>query len=273
MMVSGIFLAGCAETRKHNRWEKYGKVYYLDGAGNLGFGQDTVPRALRAAGFRGDFESVIWTTFTGPLGDQVIRINARLKANDLSKRIISYRRRYPSAPVYIIGLSAGTGVAVWAVEDLPAGMMVDDIVLLGSSLSNNYDMTKCLRHVKGKVYVLYSSRDAILTSFIPLTGTIDGSYFVQPAGLTGMYPPEHASRETIELYRKKLVNIAWRPSFERLGYAGGHTDATSYAFVKYFIAPRLLGIGYSSRYSYNARKSYKASRQTSTRPTSQASKK
>ncbi len=242
-----VFVSGCVETRRPNRWERYGKVYYLDGAGNLGFGQDTVPRALRAAGFRGDFESVIWTTFSGPLGDQVIRINARIKADELSKKIVRYRKRYPDTPVYIIGLSAGTGVAVWAVEKLPAGMMIDDMVLLGSSLANNYDMTKCLKHVKGRVYVLYSSRDAILTGFIPLTGTIDGSYFVQPAGLTGMQLPERASSETRRLYREKIVNIAWRPSFERFGYAGGHTDATSYAFVKYFIAPRLLGIGYRAR--------------------------
>ena len=244
-----VFVAGCADTRKPNRWERYGKVYYLDGAGNLGFGQDTVPRALRAAGYRGDFEPVIWTSFSGPLGDQVIRINARIKADELSKRIIRYRRRFPNTPVYIIGLSAGTGVAVWAVENLPNGMMIDDMVLLGSSLASNYDMTKCLRHVKGKVYVLYSSRDAILTGFIPLTGTIDGSYFVQPAGLIGLYPPDRASSETRQLYRAKVVNIGWRPSFERYGYAGGHTDATSYAFVKYFIAPKLLGIGYGRKAS------------------------
>ena len=244
LLLSIVVVSGCSNYRKPNRWERYGKIYYLDGAGNLGYGQDTVPRGLRAAGYRGDFEPFIWTTFTGPLADQIIGINARAKANDLAKKIIHYRRRFPKTTVDIIGLSAGTGVTVWAVENLPAGMMVDNLVLLGSSLSSNYDMVKCLRHIRGKVYVMYSSRDAILTGFVPITGTMDGSHFVQPAGLVGFRPPSGAGATIRKLYREKIVNIPWRPSFARLGYAGGHTDGTSYRFVKYFIAPKLLHIGY-----------------------------
>lgn len=228
---------------KPNYWERYGKVYYLDGAGNLGYGEDTVPKALHAVGFRGDIEIVTWTSYTGPLGDQLIRANARNRAETLTKRIVDYRRRYPDTPIYIIGLSAGTGVAVWAVESLPREMKVDTLVLLSSSLSTNYDMTRCLRHVKNKVYVLSSSRDAVLKAFIPVTGTIDGSHFVEPAGLVGLYPASRAKAEQIDLYREKIVNIPWRPSFERLGNAGGHTDGTSLAFVKYYIAPKLLGLG------------------------------
>lgn len=247
MAVLGLVLlavgAGCESQRSVRRLEQFGKVYYLDGAGNLGFGHDTVPRALRAAGFRGHVENIIWTSFTGPLGDQVIRINARVQAEQLTKKIARYRKRYPHAPVYLIGLSAGTGVATWAVESLGEGTTVDTMVLLGSSLSSTYDMTKCLRRVKGRVYVVFSSRDGVLNGFVPITGTIDGQYLVQPAGLVGLKLPRRTGAQAAAMYREKVKNVRWRPAYRRYGYAGGHTDGTSYRFIKYVVAPQMLGIG------------------------------
>jgi len=245
LVVSLLLLAGgCESQRTRLRREAFGKVYYLDGAGNLGFGQDTVPSALRAAGFRGHVENIIWTTFTGPLGDQLIRVNARAHADQLARKIVKYRRRHRDTVLNLIGLSAGTGVAVWAVEALPGGMTVDNMVLLGSSLSNNYDLTKCLKHVKGAVFVVHSPRDGVLAGLVPLTGTIDGQFFTQPAGLVGMKVPARATEQTSTLYREKVRNIQWRHSFQAYGYAGGHTDSTSYRFVKYMIAQRMLGIGH-----------------------------
>jgi len=246
LLAVAVLLAagGCqSQRRSRSRRESFGKVYYLDGAGNLGFGQDTVPRAMRAAGFPGHIENIIWTSFTGPLGDQLIRINARVKAKELTKKIIRYRKRYPNTPVYLIGLSAGTGVAAWAVESLPDNIKVDKMVLLGSSLSSKYDMTKCLRHVRGKVYVFYSPRDGVLNGFVPMTGTIDGQYLVKPAGLVGLRLPPQGAEDTLTLYRGKITNIPWRRAFQRYGYAGGHTDGTSYRFVKFVIAQQMLGIG------------------------------
>jgi hypothetical protein len=235
------------EEHKPNHWERYGKVYYLDGAGNLGYGQDTVPKALRAVGYRGDIEIFSWTTYTGPIGDQMIRSIARMRAEEMTKKIVNYRKRYPDTPVYIIGLSAGTGVGVWAVEKLPKDLKIDTMVLLSSSLSTNYNMTQCLNHVKNKVFVLSSSHDAILKSFIHVTGTIDGAYLAQPAGIAGMYPKQDAPRPLIDLYKEKIVNVPWRPTFKRLGNDGGHTSATSYAFLKYYICPKLLGLGPRAR--------------------------
>jgi pimeloyl-ACP methyl ester carboxylesterase len=247
-----VVLSGCGgklmpgysrhDTSKASYWERYGKVYYLDGAGNLGFGSDTVPRALRACGFRGDVEDIIWTSYTGPLGDQMIRINARLRSEQMTKTITEYREKYPQTPLYILGLSAGSGVAIWAVENLPDGVMVDDIVLLGSSLSTNYDVTRALKHVKGKIYVFSSPNDKILKTFIPVTGTIDGEYFVQPAGLVGLYPPDTISADGLRMYREKVVNIPWKPVFSRLGNDGGHTEGTSYRFLRYYILPKVLRI-------------------------------
>ncbi len=254
LLFAAILLAGCAEendpdpaysssSSRHKGSGQNGLVIYLDGAGNLGYGQDTVPSGLQAAGFRGDIENIIWTSFTGPLGDQVIRANAFLRADEVTRKIVKFHKNYPDAPVYVIGLSAGTGVAVWGVERLPADVRVESIVLLGSSLSSTFNMTKCLRHVNNKVFVLTSPQDAVLSGFIPVTGTIDGAYLVEPAGLAGLRPPTGIKPDDLKAYQDKIINIPWRSSFETLGNAGGHTDATSHAFVKEYIARRLLNIG------------------------------
>jgi hypothetical protein len=254
LLVAVLLLAGCAEendfdsTYNGSSSSRKGKgqnglVVYLDGAGNLGYGQDTVPEGFRAAGFRGDIENIIWTSFTGPLGDQVIRANAFLRADEVTRKIVKFHNNYPDAPVYVVGLSAGTGVAVWGVERLPAEVKVDSLVLLGSSLSSTFNMSKCLRHVKNKVFVLTSSQDAVLSGFIPVTGTIDGAYLVEPAGLVGFRPPARVGPDDLKAYQEKIVNVPWQSSFESLGNAGGHTDATSFAFVKEYIARRLLGLG------------------------------
>jgi len=240
--AAGLLALGCETTGHRSSTERFGKVYYLDGAGNLGYGWDSVPPALKDAGFRGDVEIVVWTTFTGPLGDQLIQANARLRSTILTDKITKYRKLYPDTPVYVIGLSAGTGVAVWAVENLPQGVKVDRMVLFGSSLSNDYDMTKCLSHVNEDVTVFYSPRDAVLRGFIGIVPTIDGKMLTEPAGLIGMRPPGGAGLTLRELYRAKIKNIMWRPSFESYGYMGGHTDGTSYRFVRLYVAPRVLGI-------------------------------
>jgi pimeloyl-ACP methyl ester carboxylesterase len=254
LLFATLFLTGCAEemdpdprypasSSRYKGTGENGLALYLDGAGNLGYGQDSVPQGLRAAGFRGDIENIMWTSFTGPLGDQVIRANAFLRADEVTRKIVKFRKNYPNAPVYVIGLSAGTGVAVWGVERLPADVHVDSMVLLGSSLSSTFNMSKCLRHVKNKVFVLTSPQDAVLSGFIPVTGTIDGAYLVEPAGLVGLKPPANLKAEDRKAYQEKIVMIPWRSSFETLGNAGGHTDATSYSFVKEFIARHLLNIG------------------------------
>lgn len=240
LAVSSI--SGCSDVRTDPSLrgnEQLGKVYYLDGAGNLGFGVRTVPEGLRRADYRGDYEPIVWTTFTGPLGDQIIRVNAHLQADKFRQKIQKYMRRYPGRPVNIIALSAGTGVAVWALEGLRQDEKIDNLVMLGSSLSNNYDMTEALRHISGKVYVFWSPKDPILNSFAKLTGSIDGQ-FGDTAGLTGLFPPERASDKVAELYKQKVQNIRWRPAFEAYGYTGNHTDATSAAFVRSYIAPRLF---------------------------------
>lgn len=228
-------LAGCASDRPHaSRELDFGKTYYIDGAGNWGFGITTVGKGLKEAGYLGSVEAYIWTTSFNPAIDQVNRPAAHLRAAVLSDKIRKYLQTYPDNDVNIIALSAGTGVAVWAIEALPAGMRINNLVLLGSSLSSTYNMSKAFQHIKGRVYVYYSPTDPILSGPVRLLGTIDGSYD-DSAGLVGLRGVGLAGAAVL-----RIVNIPWRDEYAEYGWAGGHTDSTSEPFIRQFVAPNLV---------------------------------
>ena len=46
-------------------------TYYLDGAGNYGFGKETVPLGLADGGYEGHVQHYIWTTYLGAVVDQI----------------------------------------------------------------------------------------------------------------------------------------------------------------------------------------------------------
>ncbi|MCA9242827.1 MAG: DUF726 domain-containing protein [Phycisphaerales bacterium] len=220
-------LTGCGAT-SFGAAAGHGITFYCPGAGNIDFGDAGIRKGLKAAGYEGQVATVMWTVSFNPAIDQALRINARLGGTRLANEIKSYKRQFPDGPVTLIGLSAGTGVALWALEDLPHGMMVENVVLLGSSLNNRYNIGKSLPHIKGKIYNFYSSNDAILAGPMLVFGTIDGQFGVEGAGAVGLHPPTGADR---------VVNIPWKPEYSSYGYNGGHTDSTSPRFVQQFISP------------------------------------
>lgn len=219
-------LAGCHTTSPR---DDFGKTYYIDGAGNWGFGVTTVARALEEAGYQGSVEAYLWTTSFNPAIDQVNRPAARLRAAALSDKIKRYLHTYPDNDVNIIALSAGTGVGTWAVEHLPAGMKINNMVLLGSSLSNSYDMKRALEHIKGRIFVYYSPNDPVLSGPVRVLGTIDGSYD-DSAGLVGLKHPAPG----------RIVNIPWRSEYAEYGWVGGHTDSTSEPFIRRYVAAHIV---------------------------------
>src|SRR5262249_41846311 len=123
---------------------------------------------------------------------------------------------------------------------LPEDIKVDSVVLLSSSLSSRYAMTRALRRVKNAVYVFYSPDDAILRTFVPYTGTVDRADSSDGiAGLNGLRLPRRRERDTQDQYLK-IHNIRYRPEFAQAGYEGGHIDATSREFIARYVAPLLL---------------------------------
>jgi pimeloyl-ACP methyl ester carboxylesterase len=246
LIVLAVPLAGgCASTlpdRAARMQRAY--VYYLDGAGggaalrNWGGG---VRQGLLDAGYDGAGEMFSWETGLGMLVDQVASVEyKRQKAGELALRIADLARTLPDTPVYLIGLSAGTAIAVFTLEALPDDLMIENAILLSGSLSADYDVTRALHHVRHKMYVFSSRRDGLLLFLEPMFGSADrqrGSTGV--IGVRGLYPPAGASAETRRQYAK-VVNIPWQPAFAQQGEFGLHADPVKAPFVQKYLAPLVM---------------------------------
>lgn len=216
VLIAGV--VGCS-----NGKERFGRTWYIDGAGNWGFGATDVPQGLEAAGYHGRVSNHRWSLTLNPLLDQTLRFIARGSGQSLGNEISSYLKRHPDADANVIALSAGTGVGVWAIENVKPPHKVNNFVLLGSSLSSRYDMRRALKNMKGDVYVYYASSDPVLAGPVRVLGTIDGT-FETSAGLVGLRGPGTKTG--------RIHNIGWTSRFVPLGWTGGHADCVNRRFVK-----------------------------------------
>lgn len=221
-----LILSGCGVPA-----ERFGRTWYIDGAGNWGFGIVDVPIGLKEAGYQGHVSNYRWSLTLNPALDQTLRFIAKGSSALLAAEIDDFLNRYPEGDANIIALSAGSGVGIWAVESVKPPHKVSNVVLVGSSLSSRYDVTRALKNMKGNIYCYHTSSDPVLQGPVRLLGTIDGS-FDDSAGLVGLRGPGAAGG--------RVVNIGWNSRFSALGWTGGHADCTNRRFVKGEIAKRIL---------------------------------
>jgi pimeloyl-ACP methyl ester carboxylesterase len=256
VVLAGLSLAlvatGCASGTQglssgNQDFNDHGVVFYCDGAGGGGLVMNWgrgVQKGLKDAGFNGTFDELRWETGMGVIADQEDPVaDKRAQARKLAQQIKSYRAQYPSSPVTVMGLSAGTAVVAYALEVLPQSVDVDTVVMLSGSLSSGHNMTTALRRVRGDVYVTTSPFDAILKDAVPITGSADREMVGDDViGVHGCHMPPGASAEVRRLY-SKIIIIEWTPTFLRYEDSGGHTDTTHPSFVQHIIAPLILREG------------------------------
>ncbi len=220
-----VFVVGCNDPR-----DKFGRTWYIDGVGNWGFGVIEVPAGLEKGGYKGNVANFRWSVTMMPFIDQTFRVFARAGGSRLAGEIKAYLKRFPDNEVNLIGLSAGTGVAIWATEDLESPYKVRNVVLLASSLSSTYDVRKAQKNMTGKIHVYYTRSDPILNGPARVTGTIDGR-FNDSAGLVGLRGPGAGD----------VVNVAWSSRFRRLGWTGhSHTDCVSEPFIREVVSAQIV---------------------------------
>ena len=164
--------------------------------------------------------------------------NQRAGARAVADRVLAWREAHPDRPAYLVGKSGGTGIAVGALELLPAGS-VEAAFLLAAALSPTYDLTRALRAVGREIVAFWSPLDVIiLGAGTWLFGTMDRVHSVG-AGLVGFRPPDDLDAAGRALYAAKLRQVRWTPEMVASGHLGGHAGTDNPAFLRRYILPLL----------------------------------
>jgi pimeloyl-ACP methyl ester carboxylesterase len=241
LLLTVVLLSvGCGKSdfTSVGRYE-HGLVVCLGGAGGFTGECDRIRDGLQAAGVNRAIEVFEWSQ-GGVLEDQGDVKANRNKAGQLARRIEAYLGEYPERPVHLVGVSAGTGLVIWALEDLIEGDKVTGAILISSSLDAKYDLTRALERVTDRIFSFGSVVDTVLSLGVTWAGTVDRGGGIA-GGWLGFSPPDNASEHARTLYREKLTQIGWWPGDVILGHAGDHLGATNPAFVRARIAPLVLG--------------------------------
>jgi len=241
LLLAAAWTAGCTQRNftAQARYEK-GLVIVLSGAGDMMGEVNSIRNGLNAGHVDWALEHFAWSQ-GGVIHDQTGMDENRRMAARLARRIEGYEAQYPGRPVYLVGVSAGTGILVWCLEDMREGTTVTGAVLLSSSLQSHYDLGPALEHIKTYMYVFRNSpADVVLAAGVMATGSVDRSGLLA-GGLYGFSPPDKAPDSTVLAYREKLVEIRWGPGDVLLGNPGDHLGPTRSAFVHYRVAPAVLG--------------------------------
>ena len=156
-------------------------------------------------------------------------------------KILRYQQAHPGRPVHLIGYSGGGGIAVWALEELPAGTKVASAILLAPTLSFNYRLGPALNHTERGIQNFYSPWDVpILMTACSIVGTTDGRHRF-PGGAVGFHPRWWSSSEEQRIHATQVHQHPY--SFATMlmqGHPGGHYGWVRQGFVAAHVAPLLL---------------------------------
>jgi pimeloyl-ACP methyl ester carboxylesterase len=211
-------------------------LMHLPGIGGVRMCDHRMLAGLHDGGAAGNFLICDWTENNTGIAALQGYVHNRQQAKQIADLIAAHAAADPASPIVLTAHSGGCGLAVWALEDLPPGVKVRELLLLAPALSPTYDLSAALRHVEGKAYVFSSTLDTVvLWTGTRLFGTIDGVQ-TAAAGFGGFIQPPHADAE---LY-KKLVPCPYQQEWQRYNDFGEHIGAMSRPFARAILAPLVV---------------------------------
>jgi pimeloyl-ACP methyl ester carboxylesterase len=235
--------AGCHSLRTNYVSEDrldQGLVVSLDGIGGYNWGPRWIRSGFDEAGLSSAFLIYDWSKGPGAMfvGDLVADGRNHAAAEDLAQKVATYVAAKPGRPVTLIGHSGGGAVVVWALEAMPRNVRVERAILLAPALNPDYDLSKALEAVRGRLYVMYSYGDVgLMAAGTAVFGTMDRQHTVG-AGLVGFrMPPAGADPAQYA----KVRQVPWTLDLVKTGHMGGHMGWTTTLFARDFLAPILAG--------------------------------
>lgn len=189
-------------------------------------------RGIRDGGYAGEIEIFDWPGAESGLRALVTRQRNGQQADKLAARIQELLAENPSTRIRLVAHSGGTGIAAWALERLPDGVNVEQVVFIAPALSQRYDLSGALRHVRGKLLAFVSENDVIvLGAGTRLFGTIDGLK-EEASGLRGFKRPDGAD----EAAYAKLVEVPYTADWMAFDNIGDHIGAMGRTFARHVIS-------------------------------------
>ena len=150
----------------------------------------------------------------------------RRRASLLARDIEAWTRQHPGSPLYLLALSGGAGIALFACEELPPDVTFEGIILVSGGVSITYDLTGALAHTKLGIFNYYSPKDVnVLRDGTTRHGTMDRvkGPAIGYAGFDSDHP--------------KLYQLAWDQSMRSLGNWGGHSTSLRPTFARRYLLP------------------------------------
>lgn len=200
-LIAAMLLGGCAISPKDriDRDEQFvnpdrmskGLVIILPGIEGESSANRDVRKGLADAGLPYALVIYRWgfpVPGIGLLVNQTDTAGNRRAAAELAKGIVRYQARHAGCPVFLVGHSAGGGVATFTIEalaDIPEAKPVRGAILLSSSISADYPLDKALKMTQCGIVNGYNPQDvALLGTGTAIMGNVDGGHG-DSAGRTG----------------------------------------------------------------------------------------
>ncbi len=243
VLAATLALSGCLSFgRRHpttvSAAPANGVVFVTDGAGNF----QAVSRTLREL-FEHEHLNYHVVTFEWShgygriLADQLGFNYALAQGKQLALEIEAYAQAHPHMPIYLVGHSAGSTVALSALEHMPPGL-VERAFLLSPSVSNHYDIRPAVQSVSRGMHVFYSRHDYWYLGFAThVLGTADRKYFHPASGRVGFRVPVDGGGDFA--LQAKLFQRPWQRVDIHAGNLGGHYGNYQPGFLKRHLLPLL----------------------------------
>ena len=157
----------------------------------------------------------------------------------LASQILAWKHANPNGKVYLLGHSAGCGIALHAASELPPDT-IEKIAVMLPSCSTKVDLIGAIRASRNGVHVWCSDQDwVILGMMVRMFGCQDDTTTWRAAGRFGFEPKPITSEEK-QLVAERLRHYPWNETHKILGNDGGHYGAYRSPFLETVVMPNLF---------------------------------
>jgi pimeloyl-ACP methyl ester carboxylesterase len=164
-----------------------------------------------------------WGLFPINAGSQIEHYYAE---KDFVSFLIKWRRDHIGGRIVLIGHSAGAGVILGALPQLPADFgSVGPVIFLEPDVSPGYNLHPALQRMT-MLHTFYSSHDVFWQGIgSSIFGTYDGWH--EPGAGQGGFKLAGLG----ETDKAKLIQHSYQEDWRKLGNDGGHFDGLAHDFV------------------------------------------